>query len=223
MRIPLLLSAVAATALLAAQMATSATPALPLKLSKNLVVNPGAEAGPATPDTAQQPLPVPGWTVTNGLFAAAYNAFRWAPDPKDRTPGSGAKFFVGCFQEAGQSIPGGNAKQTIMLTPWSKDIDKKRMQAVFSAELGGYDGTENLAVAKLLFVGGTGTNWVTLTGPTYLQRQGVTRVERRTKVVAIPPKTKQVVVWILGSRPGAGPCGFIDNVSLRVGIDPKAK
>ena len=71
-------------------LAALAAPA-PKALSKNLLKNPGAELGPATPDSAQQVLPVPGWETTGNFYAAGYNGFRWAPDPQNRTKGSGSK------------------------------------------------------------------------------------------------------------------------------------
>lgn len=185
-------------------------------LSKNLLKNPGAEAGPASPDDAQSVLPVPAWETTGGFFTAAYSGFRWAPDPKDRTKGAGAKFFVGCFAAPGETVNRGTATQVVSLARWAKAIDRKGVQLALSAELGGYDGTENLATVSATFLDAAGKRVgkaIGLRGPTYVQRQGVTRVEPRAKTGAVPIGARSVKVTLTGSRTGSGPCGFVDNVS----------
>jgi hypothetical protein len=208
----LLLTAIAALLL---PLAVAAAPAQKA-LSKNLLKNPGAEAGPATPDNAEAALAVPAWETTGGFFAAAYGSFRWAPDPKDRTRGSGAKFFVGCLAAPGQTVNVGTAAQTVQIARWSKAIDAGTVQLKLSAELGGYNGTENLATAKAAFLNASGKpvgKRVSLKGPTYYQRQGVTRVEPRTATKPVPKGARSVQVTLAGSRTGSGPCGFVDNVS----------
>ncbi len=204
------LVALTVTAGLAASGAAAA-PALP---SKNLVKNPGAELGPATPDSAEAALSVPLWTITNGFHARGYNAFINAPAQADRTKGSGSKFFVGCFQPPGQTVTQGSAEQTASVRLWAKAIDAGTVALRFSAELGGYDGRVNRATAEAVFLDASG-NPVTrkklrLAGPTYLERQGVTRVEPRTATAAVPAGTRQVKIKLAGS---GVPCGFVDNVS----------
>lgn len=192
----------------------------PKSLSKNLLKNPGAELGPATPDTAQAPLPVPGWDVTGGFFTAAYGTFRWAPAAADRTKGSGAKLFVGCFAKPGETVNLGTATQVASVARWAKAIDDGGVVLTLSAELGGYDGTENRATAQAVFLTAGGApvgRRIRLTGPTYLQRQGVTRVEPRSATGAVPKGARQVRVVLAGTRTGSGPCGFVDNVSAVVG------
>jgi hypothetical protein len=187
----------------------------PKAVSGNLLKNPGAEAGPATPDNAEAALAVPAWETTGGFFAAAYGAFRWAPDPKDRTKGSGAKFFVGCLAAPGQTVNLGTATQVVSIARWAKAIDKGSVQLKLSAELGGYNGTENLATARATFLGASGKavgKRVALKGPTYYQRQGVTRVEPRSATKPVPKGARSLQVTLTGSRTGAGPCGFVENV-----------
>jgi hypothetical protein len=204
-----------ATAALLLPLAVAAAPG-PKPLSKNLVKNPGAELGPATPDNAEAALTVPAWETTGGFFAAAYGSFRWAPDPKDRTKGSGTKFFVGCLAAPGQTVNLGTATQTVQIVRWSKAIDKGTLQLKLSAELGGYNGTENLATAKATFLNASAKpvgKRISLKGPTYYQRQGVTRVEPRTATKPVPKGARAVQITLTGSRTGSGPCGFVDNVS----------
>lgn len=205
-------------AALAALLVPVALPAAPAQktLSGNLVKNPGAEAGPATPDSAQAALPVPSWTVTGGFHAVQYAGYRWAPAAADKTKGSGAKFFVGCFAAPGETVNRGTATQTISIARFAKAIDTGGVQLRLSVELGGYDGTENMATAAAVFLDAGGKRIgkaIGLKGPTYLQRQGVTRVEPRTKTGAVPAGARSVQVTLTGSRTGSGPCGFVDNVS----------
>ena len=76
-----LLAVVAGAALAAAAPAGAAVP------SGNLVVNPGAEAGPAAADSVAQ-LPLPGWTVESTFTAVQYGtpAFLTAADGADAGP-----------------------------------------------------------------------------------------------------------------------------------------
>ena len=192
----------------------------PKPLSKNLLKNPGAELGPATSDTAEAPAPVPAWDATGGFFTAAYGAHRWAPAAADRTKGSGAKFFIGCFAAPGETVNLGTATQVASVARWAKTIDKGGVVLTLSAELGGYDGTENRAMAQAVFLnaaGGPVGKRIRLTGPTYTQRQGVTRVEPRSATGAVPAGARQVKVTLTGTRAGSGPCGFVDNVSAALG------
>lgn len=211
MRLALPLAALAAAALAVASLA--ATP--PKKLSANLVKNPGAELGPVTADNALEPLAVPAWETTGGFFAAAYNGFRWAPDPPNRTKASGAKFFVGCFAAPGQTVNRGTATQVISIARWRKAIDKGTVALQLDAELGGYDGTENRAFAEAVFLDGQGKvvgRKASLVGPTYVQRVGVTRVEPRSVRKPVPAGAREIRVKLTGTRAGSGPCGFIDKV-----------
>lgn len=211
-----LLSLVAALCL---PLASLAAPA-PKPLSKNLLRNPGAELGAPTPDTADAPAAVPGWQVTGGFFAAAYGAHRWAPAAADRTRGAGAKFFIGCFAAPGETVNLGTATQPASIARWAKSIDKGGVVLTLSAELGGYDGTENRATAQAVFLNAAGSpvgRKIRVVGPTYTQRQGVTRVEPRSATGAVPKGARQVRVTLTGTRTGSGPCGFTDNVSAVLG------
>jgi hypothetical protein len=200
--------------IVAAGLATTMASAAPPLPTRNLVKNPGAELGPATPDAAEAALPVPSWTVSNGFHARGYNAYISAPALADRTKGSGSKFFVGCFQPPGQTVTQGSAEQTVFVNLWAKAIDAGTVALQFSAELGGYDGRVNRATAEVAFLDGGGKpvtrRRLRLAGPTYLQRQGVTRVEPRTATAPVPAGTRQLKVKLGGS---GIPCGYVDNVS----------
>lgn len=211
-----LLSLIAAALL---PLAALAAPA-PKPLSKNLLKNPGAELGPATSDTAETPLPVPAWETTGGFHVVGYGGYRWAPAPADKTKGSGAKFFVGCLAAPGQTVNLGTATQVASIARWGTAIDKGGIVLTLSAELGGYNGTVNRALAEATFLNAAGApvgRKIRLVGPTYLQRQGITRVELRSATGVAPSGARQVRVKLTGSRAGSGPCGFVDSVSAVVG------
>jgi hypothetical protein len=84
-----LLALVAGVALIAA--AAPAGAAVP---SGNLVVNPGAEAGPGSPDASQQ-LPLPGWTVESTFTAVQYGAPSFLTAADGAAVGGGTNFFAG--------------------------------------------------------------------------------------------------------------------------------
>lgn len=223
MRLALLMFATTALLVPLAALASPAPAGKPL--SKNLLKNPGAELGPATPDSAQEALPLPAWETTGGFRAVGYGGYRWAPDPRDKTKGSGSKFFDGCLASPGQTVNLGTATQVVSIARWARAIDNGTVTLAFSAELGGYDGTENRATAQAAFLNAAGSpvgRKIRLVGPTYLQRQGITRVEARSAAGTVPKGARQVRVTLTGSRTGSGPCGFVDNVSAVVLSLPKA-
>ena len=192
----------------------------PKPLSKNLLKNPGAELGPATPDGATEPLPVPAWETTGGFHVVGYAGYRWAPAPADKTKRSGSKLFSSCLAPPGQTVNLGTATQIASLARWGARIDRREIALTLSAELGGYNGTVNRAIAEAVFLNASGApvgRKLRVVGPTYLQRQGVTRVEPRTKTGTVPAGARQVKVTLTGTRAGSGPCGFVDNVSAVVG------
>jgi hypothetical protein len=212
-----LLSLVAALCLPLVALAAPTGPRLP---QQNLLKNPGAELGPVTPDTQTTPNPVPGWETTGGFHAVGYAGYRWAPAAADKTKGSGSKFFTGCLAPPGQTVNLGTATQIVPLGRWAQAIDAGTVTLRLSAELGGYNGTVNRALAEATFLNAAGApvgKKIRLVGPTYLQRQGITRVEPRSATGAVPSGARQVRVKLTGSRAGSGPCGFVDNVGAVLG------
>ena len=162
---------------------------------------------------------MPAWVTTGGFHVVGYGGYRWAPAPADKTKGSGSKFFSGCLAPAGQTVNVGTATQTASLARWGAAIDKGGVVLTLSAELGGYNGTVNRAIAEGVFLNAAGSpvgRKIRVVGPTYLQRQGVTRVEPRAATGVVPAGARQVKVTLTGSRAGTGPCGFVDNVSAVV-------
>ena len=100
--------------------------------SGNLLVNPGAEAGPGAPDSSQQ-LPLPGWTVESTFTAVQYGAPAFLTAADSAALGGGVNFFAGG--------PGGAlsaATQVVDLSGAAAEIDAGQVTATLSALLGGF-------------------------------------------------------------------------------------
>ena len=119
------------------------------RLSSNLIINPGGESGSATPDSAAERSRARLAGHRRLLHGRATTASVGHPTRKDAPARPAPKFFVGCFAPAGQTINSGTATQDVSLAKWATDIDKQVVRISFSAELGGYNGTENRATAQI--------------------------------------------------------------------------
>jgi hypothetical protein len=200
-----LVALVAGIALVAAAPADAAVP------SGNLVVNPGAEAGPGAPDAAQQ-LPLPGWTVESTFTAVQYGAPSFLTVADGTALGGGANFFAGG--------PGGAtsaATQVIDLSTAAAEIDAGKVAATLSALFGGYATQTDHATGTATFLGpqGNPTGSVGLPTVTATDRKGVTALVARSASAAVPAGTRRVSVRIDATRDeGSYNDAYADNVSL---------
>jgi hypothetical protein len=202
------LVALAAVALFAAAPAGAAVP------TGNLLVNPGAEAGPGAADAVTQ-LPLPGWTVESTFTAVQYGS-PGSPTLADATAlGGGVNFFAGG--------PGGAtsaATQVVDVSGAAAEIDAGKLAATLSALLGGYSGqTDHAAVtATFLNAAGAPAGAVGLPTVTSTDRNLTTTLIARTASGAMPAGTRQIAVRIDAIRDqGSYNDGYIDNVSLVLG------
>jgi hypothetical protein len=198
----------AAVALFAAAPAGAAVP------TGNLLVNPGADAGPGAADAVTQ-LPLPGWTVESTFTAVQYGS-PGSPTLADATAlGGGANFFAGG--------PGGAtsaATQVVDVSGAAAEIDAGKVAATLSALLGGYSGqTDHAAVtATFLNAAGAPAGAVGLPTVTSTDRNLTTTLIARTASGALPAGTRQIAVRIDAIRDqGSYNDGYIDNVSLVLG------
>src|ERR1700754_3816109 len=130
----------ASVATLAASLFLTA-PALAQLPQGNLVVNPGAEAGPGAQDSSAQQVP-PGWTVTGPFTAVAYGAPAF-PTVEDGTRlGGGANFFAGGADGAVNT-----ATQVIDVSKGAAEI-QRGVTGTLSALLGGYAGQDDAATVS---------------------------------------------------------------------------
>jgi hypothetical protein len=185
--------------------------------SGNLVVNPGAEAGPGAPDSAQQ-LPLPGWTVESTFTAVRYGAPDFLTTADSAALGGGANFFAGG--------PGGGtsgASQVIDVSAAAPEIDAGKLTATLSALLGGFaTQTDDATVtAGFLNAAGAAVGGISLPTVNPGDRNSVTALVARTGSRPVPVGTRQISVRIDAIRnEGSYNDGYIDNVSLVLGGGP---
>ena len=204
-----LLAVVAGVALGAAAPAGAAVP------SGNLVVNPGAEAGPAAGDSVAQ-LPLPGWTVESTFTAVQYGAPSFLTLADATAVGGGVNFFAGG--------PGGAtsaATQVVDVSGAAPEIDAGKVAATLSALLGGYSGQTDHAAVTATFLNAAGVpagGAVALPTVTSTDRNLTTSLIARTASGALPAGTRQISVRIDAIRDdGSYNDAYIDNVSLVLG------
>jgi hypothetical protein len=208
------LAALAAALLLAAP-ASAELPA------GNLVVNPGAEAGPGAANSSDQPA-LPGWNVTSTFTAVAYGAPDFLTTDDAAKLGGGANFFAGG--------PGGevsSAAQTIDVSGARAEIEgSKSVSATLSALIGGYasqDDSATVSAQPLDAAGAPIAPPTALPAVTQTERAGVSTLLRRSTSVSLPGDTRSILVTITATRQaGSYNDGYIDNVSLSFGGDPVA-
>jgi hypothetical protein len=201
------LAALAAALLLAAP----ASAALP---SGNLVVNPGAEAGPGATDSSAQ-VPLPGWTVTGPLTAVAYGTSGFLTTDDASRLGGGVNFFAG-----GPDGSVNTASQVINVAGAAPEI-AKGVTGTLSALIGGYATQDDSATVSAQPLDAAGT---AIAPPTVLpavfeaDRQGITNLLPRTAQVSIPLDTRLIVVTITATRSaGQYNDGYVDDVSFSFG------
>ena len=206
-----LVAGVAAVGLAAAASAGAAVP------SGNLVVNPGAEAGPGAPDASQQ-LPLPGWTVESTFTAVKYGAPGFLTVADSTALGGGVNFFAGG--------PGGGtagASQVIDVSVAAAEIDAGKVIATLSALLGGFaTQTDDATVtASFLNAAATAVGGISLPTVNPGDRRSVTALVARSDSRPVPAGTRQISVRIDAIRnEGSYNDGYIDNVSLVLGGEP---
>ena len=204
-----LLAVVAGLALAATAPAGAAVP------SGNLLVNPGAEAGPGAADSVAQPA-VPGWTVESTFTAVQYGAPSFPTVADAGALGGGVNFFAGG--------PGGAtsaATQIVDVSGAAAEIDAGKVGATLSALLGGYLGQTDHAAVTATFLnsaGAPGGGAIALPTVTSTDRNLTTGLIARTASGALPAGTRQISVRIDAIRDeGSYNDAYIDNVSLVVG------
>jgi hypothetical protein len=186
--------AVVATALALAMTATAAR-GCPV-CGKNLIKNPGADAGLGVTAVGASGL-VPGWTIASGQFGAASYTFPngWfsarSKGPKNR----GKNYFFGGTTTEAVSAPASVGKQTIGLP---RSVVGRT--ATLSGWLGNY--VENRAQVRAEFMDASGQVLsmvrigpaVTIAG---------TDMGLRSRSGKVPPKTTQVTISVIFSGGGS--------------------
>jgi hypothetical protein len=200
------LVAMATIALVGAPAAQSASN---VWLGRNLIMNGGAELGPASPDGVIY-VRVPSWSQLPGKPAS--NAVNYGYDsfPSANVPGPASR---GKHLFFGGVAPYAVSAQSVNLAPLAATIDGGRVRFSFSAYFGGYSSQADNASATLRFEPGGRTYRL---GPvTAGQRQNTTELLLRGTSGIVPAGTRSAQVTLEMSRfEGTSNDGYVDNVAL---------
>jgi hypothetical protein len=175
----------------------------------NLLLDPGAEAGPGSNEDTV--VKVPDWQQTGGFTAAQYawsggDISATTPGPKDR----GKNYFYG-----GPDAARSTGTQTIKLA--AAGIAGGHATFVLSGWLGGYSSQGDNAAVYMTLESASGASLATATlGPvTEAQRDGNSELLSRHVSGPVPAATRTVVVKLVFSRTdGSDNDGMADNLSL---------
>ncbi len=175
---------------------------------RNLIANPGAEAGKGA--DADVTVKVPDWKQTGALTAAQY---AWDADLSTTTPGPtnrGKNYFYG-----GPSALLSTGTQVIKVG--TGGISSGRVSYVLSAWLGGYSDQPDNARLIVTFESSAGTALKTATiGPvTVGQRHDVSGLFLRQGTGKVPAETQKIKVeLVMTLLEGGDNDGLADNLSL---------
>ncbi len=175
----------------------------------NLVLNPGAEAGPGTNNDTV--VKVPDWKQAGGFTAAQYawgggDITATTPGPKNR----GKNYFYGGPDAA-------RSTGTQMIKVAAAGISAGKASYVLSGWLGGYSSQGDNAQVYMTFENAAGSSLAqTSLGPvTAGQRADSSELLFRQTTGAVPAATRTVVVKLVMSRTdGSDNDGMADNLSL---------
>lgn len=183
--------------------------------NRNLIVNGGAEAGPAVGSWEETAVAIPSWTTTGGITAGKYgtDAFLAADSygPRDR----GSNHFI-----VNSDLGNATATQTVDLSAAGADIDAGRVRFHLSAYVGGiYTVTGRL---KATFLDGSSKVLLEAVAdaPAEADFMGDGGLLHRTASGFLLPATRTVrIVFELGrSGPGYG-YPAADNLSLVLAVE----
>jgi hypothetical protein len=192
----------------------AAAPAAATVPAGNLLTNPGAEAGPGSPDSSTLFAP-PTWVVTGELTAVQYGAPAFLTVDDGNRVGGGTNFFAGGNAEQSEGA------QSIDVSGAAAEIDAGTLQVTLSALLGGYASQSDHATVSASFVSGSAQpvgSPLELQTVTAADRKSVTTLLPRTATGTVPVGTRGIIVTIAATRgEGSYNDGYVDNVSLSLG------
>ena len=186
-------SALVAAALVLSMTATAAG-TCPV-CGKNLIKNPGADAGRGVTTVGASGL-VPGWTIAAGQFGAASYTFPngWFSAMSKGPAKRGKNYFFGGTTTEGVSAPASIGTQTIALP--KSAVGRK---ATLSGWLGNYG--ENRTQVRAQFMDASGAVLSTVRiGPSVTISS--TDMALRTRNGKVPAKTTQVMISVIFSGGG---------------------
>jgi hypothetical protein len=194
--------------------ATRASQPAAVKKTKNLIKNPGAEAGVGSSDGTT--VPVPDWGRDDvGATPVKYGAAGGFPDA--HTPGPpkrGHNFFAG-----GRDVSNGTFFQKVSIAKYKNAINAGHVTFALKAWLGGFANDPDYAYVTLNFMDGNDdlVGSQTTIGPvSNTQRHNQTKFLSRSATGSVPGGAVSVFIVIRMTRVSGGPYndGYADNLSL---------
>jgi hypothetical protein len=199
--------AAAASVVLAAAPATAATTT---PYGTNLVHNPGAQSGPASPN-GQTTVDIPAWDTFSNMTVVKYGTSGFPSTSQSSGFGGGSKFFsTGPYDTVFNQC--GDAQQTITLHGRASAIDAGKVKVTFSGRVGATGGAT--AHLDLYFRNannhGVGINGITTS--TAGTGRTLPAVQRSRK---LPPNTRLLRVHLWADGVASGYCkAWFDNLKV---------
>lgn len=198
----------AATGLLLTLVATPAHAAIP---RGNLILNPGAEAGPGATN-AFTALPPPAWISTGSFTAVRYGSAGFPTVAQGGAISGGQNFFAG-----GPRIGENAAGQILNVSSAASEIDAGLVGATLSGQMGGREDESDHMAVEATFVNGAGApiEELEIDPVTEGDRNGQTGFVASAEVGVVPSGTRAIVVRMeaLGLE-GAYQDAYVDNLDL---------
>jgi hypothetical protein len=156
----------------------------------NLLVNPGAEAGPSSPTGA--PVSVPGWITSSAFTVIPYGSPGGYPTASDFGPGDrSSQFFAG-----GNAVTS-TATQDINVSANAADIATGQVGCEVSGWLGGFlDQNDGASVSVTFFNGASNLGAFSIGPVTAADRSNLTSLYYRSNAAMVPVGTNLIRVTL---------------------------
>ena len=214
---PRLLAAAAAVL----PLAVFAAPAHAVLPPGNVIVNGDAEAGPGATNETDHPE-VPGWATLPNFTAVVYGTGAFPTVAQAPTIGGGRNFFAGGPDAGFGDVTG--ATQQIDLSAAAPEIDAGNVNAILSADIGGFATQDDSANVTAVFSDANGQSFngaVALDPVTAEQRGGQTGFRERVSCTTVTPGARTAFVQVIAQRvSGSYNDGYLDNLALRLTTGP---
>ena len=203
-------------------LAVFAAPAHAVLPSGNIVVNGDAEAGPGATSSSEIQTP-PGWDTIPNFTAVVYGTAGGFPTTSEAPSGGGGNNFFAGGPDNGFS-DATVAGQRIDVSGAAPEIDQGNVQAVLSADLGGFDGQDDNANVFAFFSDESSQSingLLNLEPVDAAQRGGKTGFVARQACTTLTPGARRVDLQILMQR--STPTyndGYADNISVTLTTAP---
>ncbi len=184
--------------------------------TRNIVVNGGAEVGPAAQNFGTNVSPQ-GWISTGTMTAVTYQA----GGSGDLNLASSLASQGGTAYFSGGTSDGlSTARQVIDVSAYAARIDAGRVTVDLAAQMGGFASQDDRSEITLSFLAADGVTvlgTLTLTGPFAVDRANISQLLTETGSAALLSGTRSVEVTLTMIRAaGSYNDGYADNISVHL-------